>query len=168
MKTAQELLNDPEEFTEYQINDTWKTLSNELGSDKVLAKFEKTKWKDLRDLLTHLAANCRLDYARAGFSSYLHCKFEPGIMEGLELDEEVEGVEAKTRYDWTKIPEECEWAATDEGGSVFGYMNKPWRGNGYWFDHNGIKGTIWLIAEIDPPADWADSLEQRPKTTQHD
>lgn len=162
MKTAKELLSDQIEFTDYQIIDTWNTISKDLGSKEMLAKFKKTRWKSLWSLLTHLAANCRLDYARSGFSSILHCKFEPGIMEWLELDEEVEEVEAKTRYDWSKIPEGFDHAATDMDGEVFAYMNKPWRDTTVWFDPNHISKATRLIETIAPPKDWADSLEQRP------
>lgn len=65
-----------------------------------------------------------------------------------------------TKYDWSTIPVEANWAATDENGLTCCYTTKPFM----W-------GNEWLVKELDevvlcyrsePKEDWKDSLEQRP------
>jgi len=34
-------------------------------------------------------------------------------------------IQPKPRYDWSNIPPEYDWAATDRGGAVYAYKNKP-------------------------------------------
>lgn len=64
-----------------------------------------------------------------------------------------------TKYDWSKVPDEINWIATDESGYKSGYICKPkcefydiWEGNG-WIElgYSEFKGY------------WKNSLEERPK-----
>ena len=55
------------------------------------------------------------------------------LFDGHETDSYVIGAEMthakliqpKPRYDWSNIPPEYDWAATDRDGAVFAYKNKP-------------------------------------------
>lgn len=69
-----------------------------------------------------------------------------------------------SKYDWSNVPMDVNWIATDSSGSVFGYDVKPeykeWgkfihRTDFLYFPHKK-----W----IEPfKGDWRDSLEERPK-----
>ncbi len=70
------------------------------------------------------------------------------------------------KYDWSTIPVEANWAATDANGLTCCYTTKPFM----W-------GNEWLVKELDevvlcyrsePKEDWQDSLEQRPKGASHE
>lgn len=73
-------------------------------------------------------------------------------------------------YDWSNVPKEVKWIATDADGVKGGYSEKPYRN----------KGTVWLCNEKNPESwvcniypfeyysnndfpNWKDSLEERPK-----
>ena len=67
-----------------------------------------------------------------------------------------------TRYDWSKIPEGYDWAATDEDGDLFAYSKSPHIKAGQWAANFGV-GVIG-ISPGDPCQDWRESLEKRPGT----
>ena len=76
--------------------------------------------------------------------------------------------ERKPRYDWSNIPLEYDWAATDKNGTVYAYTNKPVTNveGEYWYDG---KGSAKHIRPGSFTADWRDSLEQRPDVApEHD
>lgn len=66
-----------------------------------------------------------------------------------------------TRYDWSKIPEGYDWAATDRYGNVAcsktQFVMKPT--NDFWLHH---KGHAIEVSKGDPCPDWRESLEKRP------
>jgi len=91
------------------------------------------------------------------------------LFDGHETDGYVIGAEMahakliqpKPRYDWSNIPLEYDWAATDRGGTVYAYKNRPVHDavRDYWYAGK-------FTAYIRPgsfTADWRDSLEQRPE-----
>jgi len=65
----------------------------------------------------------------------------------------------KSRYDWSKIPAEFNWAATSKTGASRAFSNSPDKleGLGVWFGGGGI-----LIENVDACPDWRESLERRP------
>lgn len=69
-----------------------------------------------------------------------------------------------SKYDWTDVPKEVNWIATDSNGVVFGYSSMPEKkdfgkfmhtSDFLYFPHNG-----WMPAYH---GDWRESLEERPK-----
>ena len=68
------------------------------------------------------------------------------------------------KYDWSNVPNEVQWIATDSNGAVFGYDLMPKEkdfgkfmhtSDFLYFPHNG-----WMPAY---QGNWRESLEERPK-----
>ena len=74
-----------------------------------------------------------------------------------------------SKYDWSNVPKEVKWIATDADGVVSGFSEKP-------YTH---RGSLWLchvdhpdswVCNIEPFTyhvnndypNWQDSLEERP------
>jgi len=72
--------------------------------------------------------------------------------------------ERKPRYDWSNIPPEYDWAATDRGGAVYAYKNKPFCKYpvNFWI-RKDIGDMFRLCAGQQITKGWRDSLEQRPE-----
>ncbi|ENX5379385.1 hypothetical protein ACN1NW_000455 [Acinetobacter baumannii] len=74
---------------------------------------------------------------------------------------------AKSKYNWSKVPEWVNWIATNESGFAFGHAEKPvsgWLFEGFWY----LGGTtVFLFWPRENPCkdDWRNSLEQRPEGT---
>ena len=67
-----------------------------------------------------------------------------------------------SKYDWTDVPKEVEWIATDADGALCGYSVKPQRFSLGWNTHRN--GNFVAHSFIPPfKGDWRDSLEERPK-----
>ena len=80
--------------------------------------------------------------------------FTERCAEGSEISDEFQ-------YDWDKIDEEYQWAATDADGSVYGFVDKPSAGtNGVW------GGEMFEYSKISksrlPNPNWKESLRERP------
>jgi len=100
------------------------------------------------------------------------------LFDGHETDGYVIGAEMahakliqpNPRYDWSNIPPEYDWAATDRGGAVYAYKNKPFCKDhvNFWISKNS--GDMFrLYAGHQITEDWRDSLEQRPDVApEHD
>ncbi len=69
-----------------------------------------------------------------------------------------------TKYDWSNVPKEVNWIATDSNGNVFGYYKKPkLQENGYFMhigDNFYYPEKGWMESYN---GNWIDSLEERPK-----
>jgi len=72
-------------------------------------------------------------------------------------------IEPKPRYDWSTIPPEYDWAATDRGGAVYAYKNKPFCKDhaNFWIGKDS--GDMFHICKGQLTEDWRDSLERRPE-----
>ena len=69
-----------------------------------------------------------------------------------------------SKYDWTNVPNEVEWIATDSNGLVFGYDVKPIQKEWGKFIHHSDFIYFPHKKWIEPfKGDWRDSLEERPK-----
>ena len=68
-----------------------------------------------------------------------------------------------SKYDWTNVPKEVEWIATDSNGVWCEYTHKPELSRYGWSVSHG--DYIFKIYQSDSPfnGDWRDSLEERPK-----
>ena len=66
----------------------------------------------------------------------------------------------KTIYDWSKIPTEYNWCATDQTGEVYAFPTRPRRGKECFL----VYGPHKQILDTKPSEqiDWQDSLEARP------
>lgn len=65
------------------------------------------------------------------------------------------------KYDWSNVPKEVKWIATDEDGSVCGYSAKPQRFSNTWNTH--YTGNFVAHSFTNPfKWNWQDSLEERP------
>lgn len=71
-----------------------------------------------------------------------------------------------SKYDWSNVPSEVKWIATDYDGVVNGFDSKPSIviHHRMWFENND--GSGWFL-QIRPKVissfDWQDSLEERPE-----
>ncbi|ENT2599824.1 hypothetical protein [Acinetobacter baumannii] len=73
--------------------------------------------------------------------------------------------EPKTKYDWSKIPDDVNWVATNENGFAWGYEGKPvsgWLHSGFWY-LGGDKGLVYWPYENPYKGEWRESLEKRPE-----
>lgn len=62
----------------------------------------------------------------------------------------------KTKYDWSKVPEEITAIATCKDGTVK-WFSKPKLCNDYWI-------SVFTVTGAEPyKGNWMDSLEERPK-----
>lgn len=66
------------------------------------------------------------------------------------------------QYPWDEAPPDAMWAATDEDGCAFWYINKPFLSpNGPWF--NALGGPLEeCTARTWPTKHWQDSVRHRP------
>ena len=69
-----------------------------------------------------------------------------------------------SKYDWSNVPEEVQWIATDSNGAVFGYDAKPEEKDFGKFMHTSdflyFPRSGWMAAY---QGNWRESLEERPK-----
>lgn len=72
----------------------------------------------------------------------------------------------KTKYDWSKAPDNANWIATDEYRNMaWGYINKPIEGSETFYIENKNEWPISIHGIISPYRGyWRDSLEERPKS----
>ena len=68
-----------------------------------------------------------------------------------------------SKYDWTNVPKEVEWIATDSNGVWCEYTREPKLSRYGWSVSHG--DNIFKIYQGGSPfkGDWRDSLEERPK-----
>lgn len=65
----------------------------------------------------------------------------------------------KTKYDWSGVPLEYNWIATDLDGVANAFYNKPNNENhDMWFDGD----DYFQIGTSSFKGNWQDSLEERP------
>ena len=66
------------------------------------------------------------------------------------------------KYDWSNVPKEVNWIATDADDSVCGYSSKPQQFSLGWNTHYSGNFIAHLITK---PFNgyWRNSLEERPK-----
>ena len=65
-----------------------------------------------------------------------------------------------SRYDWSKIPAEYDWAATSANSFINAFTDAPIRHTDMW---RISKGFIKYLGIADYAGDWSESLEHRPK-----
>lgn len=66
------------------------------------------------------------------------------------------------KYDWSNVPKEVKWIATDEDSIVWGFDTKPNKvySNGF---SCGDDGKSFMLLGLNPfQGNWKDSLEERP------
>ena len=72
----------------------------------------------------------------------------------------------KIKYDWSKVPKEVKWIATDADGVINGFYEKPNPNHQHnmWFECLDCTGRAVCLGEWyhDICAEWQDSLEERP------
>ena len=72
----------------------------------------------------------------------------------------------KTKYDWSNVPKEVKWIATDGDGVAHGFTNAPkpyttglWAVDEEYTNYINVAEDLYnLFYE-----DWQDSLEERPQ-----
>lgn len=75
-----------------------------------------------------------------------------------------------SKYDWSNVPKEVKWIATDADGMVCGFSEKPikkvnslyefWAGDEYDAGLNVVNGVSDFVESYH--GNWQDSLEKRP------
>lgn len=67
-----------------------------------------------------------------------------------------------SKYDWSNVPSDVKWIATDSDGVVCGYSSKPSKFSLAWNCRNS--GSFIAHSFVPPYSkNWQDSLEERPK-----
>jgi len=69
-----------------------------------------------------------------------------------------------SKYDWSAIPSEFNYAATNDDGFAFAFTDKPvsgWLHSGFWY-MGGLPKLIHFPSENPFKGEWRESLEQRP------
>jgi hypothetical protein len=73
----------------------------------------------------------------------------------------------KTKYDWSNVPDEVKWIATDSNmRTAGGYTRKPKMLTDFWClaDSTLTQGTSYIVVPCEPyQGNWQDSLEERPQ-----
>ena len=70
------------------------------------------------------------------------------------------GIIVNPKYDWSNIPKEVNWIATDKSTQTAqGYVNKPSVGFDTWITKSK---KYWLHLPEYLEENWEDSLEKRP------
>lgn len=71
-----------------------------------------------------------------------------------------------SKYDWSGVPSEVNFIATDDDGVANGFVDKPSPMScGLWSIGDDYKRTVFIgAAFVDHfQGDWKDSLEERPR-----
>lgn len=73
----------------------------------------------------------------------------------------------KTKYDWSNVPKNVKWIATDKDGWAWGWVKRPIpKDDDEWSTETGIGGIhyeFYIKPENNPfKGNWQDSLEERP------
>lgn len=76
----------------------------------------------------------------------------------------------KTKYDWSNVPKEVNWIATDSDGVAHGFKAKPKIKEGLVYDMWACNDNFVEYIELADnqhrrfgKSNWQDSLEERPK-----
>lgn len=69
-----------------------------------------------------------------------------------------------TKYDWSNVPKEVKWIATDVDGITSGWKEKPKYKQiyGTWDRSDWSKANLGFIKVLAFRGNWQDSLEERP------
>ena len=65
-----------------------------------------------------------------------------------------------SKYDWSNVPKEVKWIATDADGYAWGFHGKPKISNHAGWGHLGK--TPFHVIKQTYKGNWQDSLEERP------
>ena len=73
----------------------------------------------------------------------------------------------KTKYDWSGVPPQYKWLATDEDGEINAFTEQPIleQGLDYWWNvkpSTFIQMPYCFIKSHNHKGNWQDSLEERP------
>lgn len=69
----------------------------------------------------------------------------------------------KTKYDWSNVPKDIQWIATDGDGWAWGWYGEPKIGRfDEWYCYKSLHG--WHLKPANNPftGHWTESLEERP------
>lgn len=76
----------------------------------------------------------------------------------------------KTKYDWSNVPKEVNWIATDSDGVAHGFKSKAKIKEGIVYDMWACNDNFVDYIELEDSnhrrfgkSNWKDSLEERPK-----
>lgn len=71
-----------------------------------------------------------------------------------------------SKYDWSNVPKEINWIATDGNGRKYGYIDYEPFLNGWipcWESFNESIPLGYMGCDLEGCKGWSDSLEERPK-----
>ncbi|ENW92776.1 hypothetical protein F904_02719 [Acinetobacter dispersus] len=117
---------------------------------------------DLDQLETELTISFLEDgHSGKGYYVWMTEYPEEGCMFLDDLDQK-----SLNKYDWSNVPSEVNWIATDSLGYGLGWVNKPHHhssGQSRWNDEDCFF-RFGLPPQVNPfKGDWKESLEQRPE-----
>lgn len=73
-------------------------------------------------------------------------------------------IKRERKYNWSNVPENIKWIATNESGFAFGYESKPISGylhKGFWYGGGKSKLILWSDENQFNSSNWRYSLEGR-------
>lgn len=73
-------------------------------------------------------------------------------------------IKKERKYNWTGVPQNIKYIATNDGGFAFGYEGKPLRGHlhrGFWYGGGEYSFLLWPDENKFNSTNWRYSLERR-------
>ncbi|SSU62123.1 Uncharacterised protein [Acinetobacter baumannii] len=77
--------------------------------------------------------------------------------------------EVMSIYDWTNVPKEVNWIATDANGRKYGYVDEPISMNlaNCWHSFGKCAPLGFMDTDLNGCAIWDQTLEKRPEEPSH-
>ena len=73
-------------------------------------------------------------------------------------------IKMERKYDWSNVPKNLNFIATNEDGFAFGYEGKPMSGylhSGFWYGGGKYELILWSRENQFNDTNWRNSLEER-------
>ena len=73
-------------------------------------------------------------------------------------------IKIERKYNWSNVPENIKWIATNESGVAFGYESEPISGylhRGFWYGGGESSFLLWAYENQFNSSNWRYSLEGR-------
>lgn len=67
-----------------------------------------------------------------------------------------------SKYDWSNVPKEVKWIATDSDGYAWHWHTKPEIDDNEWITGKSYVGDFISVDDNPFKGNWQDSLEERP------
>ncbi|WP_228267555.1 hypothetical protein [Acinetobacter calcoaceticus] len=93
-----------------------------------------------------------------------YVNFIANLLEGLKAEQAPTFINSQNKYDWTLIPANVKFMATDEDGMACGWVAEPHIVGNAWRNQSHLSAHFYLTRCRNPfMGDWKESLERRPE-----